>query len=177
MLELRRAAPRQLETCLVDQRHGAAADDVGWLLAAEQVGRLLVGEDDHSVAVDVHRVGRGLDQGAVALLALAQSGIRIALSGNVENGSGRPGKLAVGIEEHAPGRCHPPFRTIVGAADAKLGLIPTVTGRIMSRAVTLVHPVAVIGMDQGGKQLGIGWGRGIEPADSAKLARTSGASR
>ena len=103
--------------------------------------------------MNVHRVGRGLDQGAVTLLAFPESGIGIALRGDVEDGSGRPGKLALRIEEHATCRCHPSFRAIVGAADSKLGLIPTTTRRVISRSVALVHPVAVIGVDQVGKQL------------------------
>ena len=91
------------------------------------------------------------------------------------DGPGRPQQFAPGIEEHAAGRCDPSFCPAVGAADAELGLIPAVTGRIMGRAVALVHPIAVVGMDQGGEQLGIGWGRASIPM-TARNSRTNGAS-
>ena len=77
--QLRRAAPGQLEAGLVDQGHGAAADDVVRPLAAEQGRSLLVGQDDHPVAMNVDRFWSGLDQGAVALLAFPQCGIGTAL--------------------------------------------------------------------------------------------------
>jgi hypothetical protein len=68
----RRAGARQFEARLVDQREGRDADQVLRPRGAEQGCRLPIGEDDHAVAVDVDGVGRGLDQGPVALLALLQ---------------------------------------------------------------------------------------------------------
>ena len=121
-VELPGSGTRDGEARLVDQRHGRAADDVGRLPAAEQIGRLLVGQDDHAVTVDMDRVRCRLDQGAVALLAFAQGDVGAAACGDVEDGPGRPRQPAVAREEHPAGRGQPPLRPVIGAPDPELGL-------------------------------------------------------
>ena len=64
--------PRQLLAGLVHDLIGAKADQLVGAGGTEECYGLAVGEDNPAGLVDVDRVGRGLDQGAVALLALAQ---------------------------------------------------------------------------------------------------------
>ena len=101
-----------------------------------------------AVGVGQDGVRPGLDQRAIALLALLERLHRASPLGDVGQSAHTADRAALVVEMDAAGRLHPALRAVIGSSDPELGTVAAAARRLVGAAVALADPIAVVWVDQ-----------------------------